>query len=64
MNTELASMWTEAVMTYFVVLPQHFPGGNMENLRITCQDSLSPGPDLNSGPPEYKAGVLLTQLQH
>jgi hypothetical protein len=27
----------------------------------TCQDSQSPGQDLNPGPPEYEAGVLTTQ---
>ena len=32
MNTELASMWTEAVVTYFVVLRQHFPGRTYKTL--------------------------------
>jgi hypothetical protein len=37
----------------------------LEELRRTTknlsEDSLSPGRDLNAGPPEYKAGVLSTR---
>jgi hypothetical protein len=42
----------------------HYPGICVEGLRKTTrnpsQDSQSPGWDLKSGPPEYKAGVLTT----
>jgi hypothetical protein len=31
-------------------------------LIFTCQESLSPGRDLNPGPPEYRAGVLIPWL--
>jgi hypothetical protein len=41
---------------------RHCPGICLDGLRKTTknlgQDSRSPGPDLNLGPPEYEAGVL------
>jgi hypothetical protein len=44
---------------------KYYPGICLEGLRKTTknigQDSRSPGPDLNSGPPEYEAGVLATR---
>jgi hypothetical protein len=44
---------------------RYYPGIRLEGLRKTTkilnQDSLSPGRDLNPGPPEYEAGVLTTR---
>jgi hypothetical protein len=44
----------------FKVLCRHFPGGTEENHKNLSQDRRSRGRDLNSGPPEYEAGVLNT----
>jgi hypothetical protein len=51
-------MWKVAVL-----LPQHSPGGTEENHEYLSQDSQSPSPDLNPGPPEYEAEALNTEPQ-
>jgi hypothetical protein len=44
---------------------RYYSGIFLERLRKTmkslCQDSRSPGVDLNPGPPAYEAGVLTTR---
>jgi hypothetical protein len=40
---------------------QHLPGRTGENNEQLSQDSLSPGRDLNPGPPQYDAGVLTSR---
>jgi hypothetical protein len=44
---------------------RYYPGIRLEGLRKTTKnlskDSRSPGRDLNLGPPEYEAGVSITQ---
>jgi hypothetical protein len=61
MNDELERMWKEAVVAKFkVLLFRHFPGGTEKNQNVS-QHSLSPGRNLNPGPPEYEAGVLTTR---
>jgi hypothetical protein len=42
-----------------MVLSRNLPGGTKEN-HVEAQDSLSPGQDLNPGPPEYKSEVITT----
>jgi hypothetical protein len=46
--------------------PRYYSGIYLEGLKKTTkninQDSWSPGWDLNPGPPEYEAGVSITQL--
>jgi hypothetical protein len=61
LNNELEWMWKEVTMAYIQVIHQNLPRRNEENLN---QDSQSPGQDLCQGPPEYKAGVLTTHMQH
>lgn len=59
---ELGRMWKEVLTAYFTVLSRIC----LEELRKTaknlCQDSLSPDTDLNPGPYEYEARVLITRL--
>jgi hypothetical protein len=49
------------------VILRYYPDIRLEGLRKRTgnlnQDSRSPGPDLNPGPPEYEAGVLTTRPQ-
>jgi hypothetical protein len=42
----------------FKVLSQHLPGGTEANHENFNQESLSPVPRFEPGPPEYEAGVL------
>jgi hypothetical protein len=44
---------------FFGVLSQHLPGGTEKNHKNTCQDSQSPGSDLNPKPPKYEALAML-----
>jgi hypothetical protein len=43
--------------------PEISPEGVRKTTRNLSQDSRSPGRDLNTSPPEYKAGILTT-LRH
>jgi hypothetical protein len=52
-------MWKEAVVVKFKILCQYMPGGT-EKIHERTQNSWSPVLDVNSGHPEYKAGVLTT----
>jgi hypothetical protein len=63
MNDELERMCKEAVMALFKVLSQHLPG-RTEKSHEETQDSGSSGRDLNTGLPEYEAGVLHTRPRH
>jgi hypothetical protein len=56
-NNELERIWKEVVIAKFKVLLWHLPVWTEENL---SQDSQSLDPDLNPGPPKYKAGMLTT----
>jgi hypothetical protein len=58
MNIELEGMWKEAISTWFEVLLRHLARGTVENeyQNIQWQDR-----DLNSGLPEYKADMQITQ---
>jgi hypothetical protein len=40
--------------------PEISPEGVRKTTRSLSQDSQSPGRDLNTSPPEYKAGILTT----
>jgi hypothetical protein len=53
-NAELERMWREAVVAgiFLEVL--------IKTKNYLCQDSRSPGRDMNSGPPVYEAGMLNT----
>jgi hypothetical protein len=55
-NDELKRMWKEEVVAYNKVLCRHLPVRAEKNHENLNQDSR----DLNTGPPEYKAGVLAT----
>jgi hypothetical protein len=57
-NDQLERMWKKAVVAYFKVLSRHSPGGTEENHEILSQDSRCPVRYLNTGLPEYEAGVL------
>jgi hypothetical protein len=57
---ELQMIWQEVVVAYFNVLSRNLPGGTEENNTLS-QDSLSPGRDLNAGPPENEAGMPTTR---
>jgi hypothetical protein len=50
------------------VSKRHYPGICLDGLRKTtndfCQDTQSPGRDLNPGSPECEAGVLTTRPEH
>lgn len=46
-------------MAYFEVLSQHSSGGPEES-HSKLQDGLRPGRGSNAGPPEYEAGLLIT----
>jgi hypothetical protein len=61
MDNALERTWKEAVVAYFKVLSRHLPGGTEKTHKNHSQDSLSPGRNLNSEPPEYEAGVLSTR---
>lgn len=52
MNDVLKKMWREAVVGYFGVLSQHFPGVIREN----HEKHQSPGQDPKAGPPEHSSG--------
>jgi hypothetical protein len=59
-NDEFERIRMEAVVVSVKVLPRYLPGGNEERHR-KLQSGQSPGRYLNSGPPEYKAGMLTTR---
>jgi hypothetical protein len=45
----------------------YYPGNCLEGLikpRINCQDNKFMGSDMNTGPPEYEAGVWTTRPRH
>jgi hypothetical protein len=46
----------------FKVLSWHSPRGTEENHENLNRDSQSQSRDLNSGPPEYEAGMLIMML--
>jgi hypothetical protein len=46
-NNKLEETWREVVVVYFNVLSRQLPGGTEENHGNLCQDSQSPGRDLN-----------------
>lgn len=50
-NNTLDRMWKKAALAEFNLLPSHVPGGNEEKHEHFCQDSQSPGRDMNPGPP-------------
>jgi hypothetical protein len=61
---ELEWIWKEAAVAYVL---SSYPRIRLEGLRKTMknlsQDSRSRGRDLNTGLPEYEAGVLTTRTQ-
>jgi hypothetical protein len=57
----MEGMWKKAIVAYFKVLSQHFPVGTEDNHGKVHQDSRSPSRDLNPGPPEHEAILLITQ---
>jgi hypothetical protein len=61
MINEMERIRKEELMAWFKVLSWYLPRETKEK-HEKPQDSWSPCQDLNPGPPEYKAGVLTTQL--
>jgi hypothetical protein len=58
-NNELYRKWKEMAAPLFNVMSRKFSGGSDKTAKAISQDSRSVGLDLNPGPPEYEAGVLL-----
>lgn len=48
-------------MAQFEALFRHLPRPSEEDHQHLSQDSRYPGQDLDTGPPEYEAGVLTTR---
>jgi len=59
-NNELARMWKEGVVMYFEVLYHQWPERTGKPRETWSQDGYCLGQDQNLGPPDYKAGVIIT----
>jgi hypothetical protein len=62
MNDELGRIWKEVIMAKVKVLSQHLHGGTEENHEKPQYSPFS-GQDFIPEHPEYKGGMLTTQLQ-
>jgi hypothetical protein len=56
MNHELERIWKEAVVAKLKVLTRYLHGVTDKAHKNVGHDSLSPGRNLNPGPPEYESG--------
>lgn len=63
MNNYLERIWEEAVVACFKALGPAFVWYDWRNRKSLSKDSQPSSPDLNPGPPEYKARVLTTCLR-
>jgi hypothetical protein len=59
LNNELDSLWKEAVVVNFKVVPLNFREGAEKDEE--SQDCRSVSWNMNSGLPEYEAGVAVTE---
>jgi hypothetical protein len=54
----IVNILKEAAVTYYEALPQHLPGGTVENHDKPQTGYPVSGPIFEPGAPEYAAGVL------